>query len=64
MENNNISESIQDKLHRHAILSIDDLKALTDNDLLELGLNIGDRNRLKKALRKLGVKRDTPCNVL
>ena len=64
MENNNISESIQDKLHRHTILSIDDLKALTDDNLLELGLNIGDRNRLKKALRKFGVKRDTPCNVL
>ena len=56
MENNNISESIQDKLHRHAILSIDDLKALTDDDLLELGLEIGHRNRLKKALKKLRKK--------
>ena len=53
IDRHNISQTIQDKLRSHSILSFEDLKALTDTDILEFGLNIGDRNRLKTALTKL-----------
>ena len=71
VKKNKISQTIQDELHKHAISTIYDLRALTADNLLELDLNIGDRNRLKIALRKLKIEcnrlrenRDTSCNVL
>ena len=53
LKDNRISAATKEKLCGNSIMTLYDLKLLTEPDIAEFGLNIGDRNRLKDALKKL-----------
>ena len=49
MVNNHIDAPIQEKLRQHGISTIQDVNNLSHPDMIEIGLNVGERNRIKKA---------------
>ena len=53
LTDNQISAATEEKLRGNSIMTLYDLKLLTEPDIAEFRLNIGDRNRLKAALQKL-----------
>ena len=50
---NNLSETVGKKLKKQKITTISDLSVLTETDIDDLGLTIGERSRLRAALKTL-----------
>ena len=50
---NNIPPSLADKLKKQTITTIEDLELLTEQNIVDLKLTIGENNRLKVALNAL-----------
>ena len=50
---NNIPPSLADKLKKQTITTIEDLELLTEQNIVDLKLTIGENNRLKIALDTL-----------
>ena len=53
MEKNNLLSSIGKKLKQQKITTIPILRLLTDEDVKDIGLSIGDRRQLQAALKML-----------
>ena len=50
---NNLSESVMKELKKQKITTVSDLTVLTETDIEDLGLSIGERSRLRAALKTL-----------
>ena len=53
MEKNNLPSTIGRKLKGQKITTIPVLRLLTDEDVKDIGLSIGDRSQLRAALKML-----------
>ena len=53
MEKNNLPSTIGKKLKGQKITTIPVLRLLTDEDVKDIGLSIGDRSQLRAALKML-----------
>ena len=49
MVDNHIDVPTQEKPRQHGISTIQDINNLSHPDMIEIGLNVGERNRIKKA---------------
>ena len=52
----NVSEETCERLQRETILTLSDLKQMTDMDISRLDLTLGEQIRLRGAIRKLSKK--------
>ena len=53
---NQVSQETCDRLHREMIRTMSDLRQMKEQDIVHLGLPVGEHIRLRSALEKLGVK--------